>query len=714
MRTVVTGGTGFIGSHVVDKLLAAGHQVTVVDLRAPHRSDVDHHAVDISDLDGLVRATAGADAVFHLAAFADVNDVTADPVGATEANVLGTMKVWEACRRNGVKRAILASTVWVYGGAAVGEGPLDETASFSLKRAGHLYTSSKLAAELVVQSCHTLYGQEFTILRYGIPYGPRMRPSLVIPKFVSMALKGEPITIHGDGSQHRNYVYVEELAQAHVLALGDEGANEVFNLEGTERVTIRSLVHSIGDVLGAPVNAAYLEGRAGDYEGATISADKADRVLGWKPAVPFSEGLRRYVDWHLAEEAREPVPAVRTRRSQWRPRASAEQRSSAIFAGIGLSVAAVPALSVAATAPVGSRAVAGAATVAACVVWWLARRSATRVPVAATVAAGAATVWLVAQAAPRMEFVALGLLLGLTLGSASPREVPPTWLGAGGALGIGALALAHLGATPVFYWVAALLVAVGGLGTNAAVPTKNRRRDRIAFLRWAGSVAVATAVLGSWVEATSATASWFGPVTDHGSRHSGQVAITFDGTLTAQTATAIFDTLQAFGAKATIYAPARAVLADPAPARRVVDRGDLLAEEGSRYSWIDPRRGQLARLQQTFQSTVGVCPTYFHPPGGRHSPLVARAAHSRDMKLVTWDVSVPRGSNAAAASIARDVLRRTKPGSIIFLPLPRTPADDGAGVVAALPDILRGLRARHLVAVRLDDLLGAPGYAESC
>jgi peptidoglycan/xylan/chitin deacetylase (PgdA/CDA1 family) len=192
------------------------------------------------------------------------------------------------------------------------------------------------------------------------------------------------------------------------------------------------------------------------------------------------------------------------------------------------------------------------------------------------------------------------------------------------------------------------------------------------------------------------------------------VAITFDGALTGPTATAIFGTLHAFGAKATIYAPARAVLADPTLARRIVDRGDLLAEEGSRNSWIDPRQGQLARLQQTFQSTVGVCPTYFHPPGGRHSPLVARAAHGRDMKLVTWDVSVPRGSKADAASIARDVLRRTQPGSIILLPLPRNPADDASSVVAALPTILQGLRARHLSAVRLDDLLGTPGYAASC
>src|SRR5947209_13833706 len=187
MRVAVTGGTGFIGSHVVDALVDAGHDVIVIDVRSPHRNDVGHAPADINDLDGLVTATAGCDAVFHLAAFADVNDVAADPVGATESNVGATAKVWEACRRNGVQRAILASTVWVYGAAPDGDGDLDESSPFDLARAGHLYTASKLAAELVAQSYHELYGLEFTILRCGIPYGPPMPPALRIPKVIDMA-----------------------------------------------------------------------------------------------------------------------------------------------------------------------------------------------------------------------------------------------------------------------------------------------------------------------------------------------------------------------------------------------------------------------------------------------------------------------------------------------------------------------------------------------
>src|SRR5438093_5621804 len=172
MRIVVTGGCGFIGSHVVDRLVEAGHDVVVVDLRPPHRPDVAHHRVDIADLPGLVGATRGAEVVFHLAAVADVNDATAAPVETTEANIVGTAKVWEACRINGVRRAVLASTVWVYNGAPHGDTVLDEEEPFLLAGVGHLYTSSKLSAELVAHSYRTLYGQEFTILRYGIPYGP--------------------------------------------------------------------------------------------------------------------------------------------------------------------------------------------------------------------------------------------------------------------------------------------------------------------------------------------------------------------------------------------------------------------------------------------------------------------------------------------------------------------------------------------------------------
>ena len=302
MRIAVTGGSGFIGSHVVDRLIDAGHTLFVLDTRPPHRPDVTYRQVDLSNLGGLVQATRDIDVMFHLAAVSNVNDAYEHPVGTVRINGTGTVNVFDASRRNEIGRTVLASTVWVYAGAH-GDGPLDEDAPFHLPSAGHIYTSSKIASELIAHNYNELYDTPFTILRYGIPFGPRMREELVIPRFVQMALNGETITVHGDGSQFRNYVYVEDLADAHVLALSHDAENEVFNLEGAEPITIRRVTEAIRDTLGIDVSVEFGEARPGDYAGKEVSGDKVKRVLGWVPSTTFENGMHRYVDWYLTETA---------------------------------------------------------------------------------------------------------------------------------------------------------------------------------------------------------------------------------------------------------------------------------------------------------------------------------------------------------------------------------------------------------------------------
>jgi UDP-glucose 4-epimerase len=299
MRLAVTGGSGFIGSHVVDKLAAAGHTVVVVDSRLPVRADVEHAPVDLRDLDALVGATEGCDAIFHLAAVSDVNDVYANPVDGIDINVTGTARVLEAGRRNAVERVFFASTVWVYG-SAVGDDDLREDALVDTQLPAHLYTASKIASELVIRSFEELYGVPFTILRYGVPFGPRMRDELVIPRFVRMAMEGEPITVDGDGLQYRNYVYVEDLADAHVLALDDVARNEVFNLEGPAPISLRDLIASLEVVLDREIEVQYGPARPGDFRGRPVSRRKAEKLLEWKPRTSFEEGLRRYVEWYQA------------------------------------------------------------------------------------------------------------------------------------------------------------------------------------------------------------------------------------------------------------------------------------------------------------------------------------------------------------------------------------------------------------------------------
>src|SRR4051794_19344345 len=217
MSTVlVTGGSGFIGSHVVDRLIESGHQPRIYDLRRSRW----HPAVaatlgDLCDLDRLGVAMSGCCAVIHLAASADVNEVVADPVEAERRNASGTLHVLEAARRSGVERVVYASTIWTYSDTPA---VLHEE-SLPLHPPAHLYTATKLAGELYCYAYQELYGLDSTILRFGIPYGPRARPAAVVPTFTAKALAGEPITIAGDGSQSRRFVYVEDLADGVVLAL---------------------------------------------------------------------------------------------------------------------------------------------------------------------------------------------------------------------------------------------------------------------------------------------------------------------------------------------------------------------------------------------------------------------------------------------------------------------------------------------------------------
>ena len=301
-RIGITGGSGFIGSCVADRMIADGHDVVVLDMRTPQRTDVAYRHVDVLDLAAVVQATRDVDAVFHLAGMSDAGDALARPVSAVQVNVAGTANVFEASRRNDVGRTVLASTAWVYAGAH-GDAPMDEEVPFHLPSAGHIYTSSKITEELIAHNYCELYGTPFTILRYGDVYGPGMSENFVIPRFVRQALEDGTNTVNGDGSQFRNYVYVDDLAGAHLAALADAAENEVFNLKGPEPVTIRRIAEEIGELLGAPFTIEGGPLEPGDYEGRVISGEKAKRVLGWEPATPFTEGLRRYVDWYTEKAA---------------------------------------------------------------------------------------------------------------------------------------------------------------------------------------------------------------------------------------------------------------------------------------------------------------------------------------------------------------------------------------------------------------------------
>jgi UDP-glucose 4-epimerase len=300
MRVLVTGGSGFIGSHVVDKLRLRGHEPVIYDLRPSpwhEPGSVDTVLGSITDREALERALHSCDAVAHLAAVADVNDVHAEPEDAERVNARGTVAVLEAARRAGVKRLVYASTIWVYSDCK--EDAVDEETL--LPAPSHLYTSTKLAGELYCKAYQELYGIDYTILRFGIPYGPRAREAAVVPAFVGKALRGEPLTLAGDGSQSRRFVYVEDLADGVALGLSDVATNRVYNLASDENVTIKQIAENVKEQLG-DVEIVHTEARPGDFGGKIVCSKRAERELEWTAATPFSEGVARYVAWRVEQE----------------------------------------------------------------------------------------------------------------------------------------------------------------------------------------------------------------------------------------------------------------------------------------------------------------------------------------------------------------------------------------------------------------------------
>jgi UDP-glucose 4-epimerase len=302
MKCLVTGGNGYIGSHVVRKLKENNHEVIVLDIVKGNNCA----NVDITDTKVVknVILEHKPEYVFHIAAVADARKSLADPVGSVHINIGGTASILEASRGSGVKRVILASSCWVAN--AMQEGMLDETSLFVPGGGGHVYTTTKIASELLAHDFNKLYGVPFTILRYGIPYGPGMWQGLVLRSFLDNIFAGRPITIHGDGSQSRRFLFIEDLAEAHVLAIQEAAENQTYNLEGMRFVSIKELAQVVAKMIGN-VKIEFKEEpqRVGEFKyfRKVISSHKAYVDLGWEPKVDLEEGVRRTVSWYQKEIA---------------------------------------------------------------------------------------------------------------------------------------------------------------------------------------------------------------------------------------------------------------------------------------------------------------------------------------------------------------------------------------------------------------------------
>jgi nucleoside-diphosphate-sugar epimerase/UDP-N-acetylglucosamine:LPS N-acetylglucosamine transferase len=294
VRVLVTGGSGFIGSHVVDQLIEQGIEPRILDL-APsryHGGRVETVIGSVTDPDAVERAVAGCHAVVHLAAVADVGHVRTAPASSENVNSRGTANVLEAARRARVERVVYGSTTWVYSDCV--ELEVDEDTP--IPPPAHLYTATKLAGELYCRAYADAYGLDATILRFGIPYGPRAREEAVVPRFVARALASEPLTVAGSGEQFRNFVYVEELAAAVVDVVTTAATGRVYNLASSEITSVREIAETVRAIVG-DVEIVNAPARAGDFGGKRVCSERAERELGWKARVTFAEGVRRYVEW---------------------------------------------------------------------------------------------------------------------------------------------------------------------------------------------------------------------------------------------------------------------------------------------------------------------------------------------------------------------------------------------------------------------------------
>jgi len=307
---LVTGGAGFIGSHIVERLLREHATATVRvfdDFSTGAMSNLPFAGAagarlevirgDIRDLAALERAAAGASVIFHQAALRSVPLSVNDPLGTHDRNVTGTLHVLEAARRRQVRRVVYASSSSVYGGGL--ELPKrEEQAPAPLSP----YAVSKAAGEQYAAVWTRLYGVETVGLRYFNVFGPRQDPAseyaAVIPRFILWGRHGKPLEIHGDGTQSRDFTYIDNVVEANCLAARAPGAaGEVVNVGLGTRVTLLDIVTRLESLLGRRLERRHTPVRAGDVPHSLADISKAKRLLGYTPLVDFDEGLRRTVEF---------------------------------------------------------------------------------------------------------------------------------------------------------------------------------------------------------------------------------------------------------------------------------------------------------------------------------------------------------------------------------------------------------------------------------
>jgi UDP-glucuronate 4-epimerase len=319
-RILLTGAAGFIGSHVVERLLARGDEVIGIDNfdpfypRAVKQRNLEpalatpgfsFHEMDILDGEGLGRLLSPEMAVMHIAAKAGVRPSLQDPAGYLRANVNGTQSVIDAARAKGITRIVFGSSSSVYGDDTPPPFREDAPADHPISP----YAASKRSAELLLQSLAPHCGFRVATLRFFTVYGPRQRPDLAIHNFTRRISAGEPIVMYGDGSESRDYTYIDDIVSGVVAGLDwtrtAAPGVEVFNLGGNETVALARMITEISAALGVDPRIERAGRQPGDVRLTAADLTKSGRVLGYRPVTTFPEGIRRFVAWFQETHARQ-------------------------------------------------------------------------------------------------------------------------------------------------------------------------------------------------------------------------------------------------------------------------------------------------------------------------------------------------------------------------------------------------------------------------
>jgi nucleoside-diphosphate-sugar epimerase len=310
VQVLVTGGGGFIGSHLASHLLEQGYRVRVLDNFATGRrenlqalaGDVEVIEGDIQSYERVNKAVSGCEVVFHQAALPSVPRSVQDPLTSNATNVIGTLNVLLAARDHGVRRVLCASSSSVYG-VNPDLPKREEAAAVPISP----YATAKLAGEGYARSMHGVYGLETVALRYFNVFGPRQDPdseyAAVIPNFIKALLERRPPVIFGDGEQSRDFTYVANVVQANLLAMdAPDVAGRVYNVACGERVTLNALVAELRDLLGSDVEPVYEPSRPADVRHSLADLSRARAELGYEPSVLLREGLTRTIQHYREDE----------------------------------------------------------------------------------------------------------------------------------------------------------------------------------------------------------------------------------------------------------------------------------------------------------------------------------------------------------------------------------------------------------------------------